>query len=137
MNPLDFLQTCKNLEKANALREADERTILSRIYYAFFLTLRDGLASKDKGFGINLKQSASDHSLVRDYLKGMRYTPDGKRNPYAGPRVNWYERYNSLFEWRENADYRMDIVHKEISEKVTEFMEDPSRLQPLVENFVR
>lgn len=137
MNPFDFLQTCTSLAAAAPRREADERTILSRLYYAFFLALRDGLASKDQGFKARVKHEAADHALVRRYLKGIRYSPSGEENASGGRRVAWYERYDDLCMWREKADYRMDVSHEEISKKVSEFMDDLPKLQPLVENFVR
>jgi len=115
--------------------EADNRTILSRLYYAFFLSLRDGLASRDPGFAANVKNAGSDHTLVRNYLRGTRYTTSGQRHDGAGTQVDWYERYRTLFHWREMADYDMNTDAAQLSGKANELMADVPSLRPLVEGF--
>ena len=136
MNPLDFLQTCDRLAQSSPRQEADDRTVLSRVYYAFFLTLRDGLAAKDVGFRANVKNSGAEHALVRDYLKGVRFSPSQVRNVAGGSRVSWYERYVEVFRYREDADYRMELAPEEIRTKVDQVLADLPRLRPFIESLV-
>lgn len=136
MDPLEFLQTCERLAQLSPLEEADGRSIMSRVYYAFFLTLRDGLAEKDAGFKANVRNSGQDHTLVRDYLKGVRFTPSSRRNPSGGYRVAWYERYDAMFKAREVADYRMEVAPEQIRLQVSDVLDDMPRLRALIENLV-
>lgn len=135
MNPLEFLQTCELLVSNSARAEPDNRTILSRLYYAFFLTLLEGIANKDAGFRTNIQGTRDDHRLVRDYLKGARYTSSRQMN-WGGRRVGWYERYDAVFVWRLNADYKMDYDGTEIARMAEELMGEAERLKAHVESFV-
>ena len=137
MDPLDFLQTCTRLSETSSRHESDGRTILSRAYYAFFLLLRDGIALRDDGFRASMRNDASDHSRVREYLRGTRFTPEGRRNIQPHLRVSWYERYEFLFSWREVADYRMEFSTEDILNAVRECQVYISRLEPLARDFVR
>lgn len=135
MHPLEFIQTCDRLFAVNPREEADNRTILSRLYYAFFLTLRDGI--KDQGFRGSLRNGGPDHTLVRDYLKGDRFRVSGERISGRAGRVGWYERYYALFKAREIADYQLDIAAAEIAETVEELLYDAKDLRPYIEAYVR
>lgn len=132
---MDFVLTCQRIAAQPTRMEADNRTILSRLYYAFFLLLRDGLASRDPGFAAAVKNAASDHALVRAYLRGARYTTSGQRRDGVGTQVAWFERYSALFRWRETADYDMNSDSDQISERANEFMADVPLLRPLIESF--
>lgn len=136
MDPFDFLGTCERLMAAPLRSEADDRTVVSRIYYAFFLTLRDGLSAKDRGFNQALRGSGADHGLVRRYLRGERFTNGQSRGRIAQP-VAWYESYLTLYEWRGTADY--DIASGKVSwhPAAARLLHDAKALRPLIESYVR
>ena len=136
MHPLEFLKTCELLVSSPTRAESDNRTILSRLYYAFFLTLLKGLANRDPGFSAKTTKLRDDHRLVRDYLKGARYTLSGQTN-WTGNRVAWYERYDALYVWRLNADYDMDYDGTEVARAVEELMGEAEMLKAKVESFVQ
>ena len=84
MNPLSFLETCDRLAAMSPRHEADDRTILSRLYYAFFLSLLDGIGRNDQGFKAKVSNSGADHTLVRNFLKAQESIPAGKATPRGG-----------------------------------------------------
>lgn len=135
MDPLQFLDTCSRLYGLGTRPEADDRTILSRLYYAFFLTLLEGIATRDSGFAASVTRTGADHRLVRDYLKGDRFTVGRVRRAGVGSRVGWYERYDALFIWREKADYDMSVSAMELATRADDLMADTKGLRPLVESF--
>lgn len=92
MDPSDFLVVAQNLYSSAS--EADQRTSVSRSYYALYNLLHVALSN----VGVSLSRNAEDHALVVYYLTNCR--PPA---PAAGVALA----LNSLRTERNSADYDM------------------------------
>ena len=137
MDPFDFLDTAERLASNLPRTEADNRTIVGRLYYALFQALFIAISARNPGVRAATVNGTSSHTLVREYLKGQQYRADGRRGNYFGNRVNWYERLEKLRKGRENADYDLELPEAEIAVLVDDLIDEAALLKPHVEEYVR
>lgn len=129
MDPLDFYELSKEIRNStSSFPEALKRTIVGRIYYAVFLTIRDELGialrgSRYESIYRSISQKGVIHSLV---WRALREVNDGHLSSVL----------HRMRRRRDAADYRMQIIRnweREIDDCILdakEILQSRATLQP-------